>query len=112
MSRPEALGEREVAAFVAAHSSWRREAGHLVREVALPDYQHGVDLVVAQAALATSLDHHATITLGYRELRVELWTHDRDAITSLDLRFATTFDEIVAHATISSPGDSTAPSSA
>jgi pterin-4a-carbinolamine dehydratase len=52
--------------------------------------------VVAQAALATSLDHHATLTLGYDTLRVELWTHDRGAITELDVRFATAFDELVA----------------
>jgi pterin-4a-carbinolamine dehydratase len=95
VSRPEPLGASAVAAFVAA-TDWRLEGGHLVREVALPDYQHGVDLVVAQGALAASLDHHATLTLGYATLRVDLWTHDRGAITALDVRFATAFDELVA----------------
>ena len=95
MSRPDPLDAPAVAAFVAA-TAWRLEGGHLVREVALSDYQRGVDLVVAQAAFATSLDHHATLTLGYDTLRVELWTHDRGAITELDVRFATAFDELVA----------------
>ena len=95
MSRPDPLDAPAVATFVAT-TDWCLEGGHLVREVALPDYQRGVDLVVAQAGLAASLDHHATLTLGYDTLRVELWTHDRDAITELDLRFATAFDELVA----------------
>ncbi len=110
MSRPDPLDAAAVAAFVAA-TAWRLEGGHLVREVALPDYRRGVDLVAAQADLAASLDHHATLTLGYDTLRVELWTHDRDAITALDVRFATAFDELVAR-TITRPGGSTAPSSA
>ena len=101
MSRPEPLDADAVAALVAAHPSWRLEGGHLVREVTLPDYQHGVDLVVAQAALAASLDHHATLTLDYDRLRIELWTHDRGALTALDERFAAAFDELVARSAIS-----------
>ena len=54
------------------------------------------DTVLAHLdALATSLDHHAVVTLGYRSVRFELWTHDREAITSLDLDFAQGLDEIV-----------------
>jgi 4a-hydroxytetrahydrobiopterin dehydratase len=52
--------------------------------------------VQAQVALAERLDHHPDLTLGYRQLRVEVWTHDRAGVTQLDLDYAEGFDAIIA----------------
>ena len=82
--------------MLATHRAWRREGEHLVRVVALRSYQEGVDLVVAQAEVADRLDHHATLTLAYDELRFEVWTHDRGGITARDVEFADEVDRLVA----------------
>lgn len=84
--------------WLSRHEAWALVEGHLVREVRTSDYRRGADLVHDQVALAEGLDHHALITLGYRELRVELWTHDRQGITQLDLDYAEGFDAVVERA--------------
>ena len=95
MSRPGRLEREAVEAWLVEHPSWSLVDGHLVRTLATRDDQSALAIVVAQAALATSLDHHPVVTLGYRSVRFELWTHDRDALTRLDLDFAQGLDEIV-----------------
>lgn len=84
--------------WLSHHEAWALVEGHLVREVRTSDYRSGADLVHDQVALAEGLDHHALITLGYRELRVELWTHDCQGITQLDLDYAEGFDAVVERA--------------
>lgn len=96
MSRPNRLGGDEVARWLAQHPYWRLADGHLVRELVTRRYADAVEIVRAQLELAERLDHHALLCVGYRSLRVELWTHDRDALTALDLAYAEAFDELVA----------------
>ena len=95
MTRPARLEREALEAWLIEHRAWSLVDGHLVRTLATRDDQSALAIVVAQAALATSLDHHAVVTLGYRSVRFELWTHDRDALTRLDLDFAQGLDEIV-----------------
>ena len=84
--------------WLTRHRAWTLVEGHLVRELRTRDYSSAAALVHDQVALAEGLDHHAIITLGYCELRVELWTHDRGGITQLDLDYAEGFDELVERA--------------
>ncbi len=104
------LEEAAVDAWCAAHGEWHLEHGHLVRVVRLTSHRAAADVVVAQVAIADRLDHHAVVTLVDREVRVELWTHDRGGITELDLAFASDFDQVVG--ALSSPEGPTAPSTA
>ena len=96
MTRPPRLEEEVVAAWLASHGPWREEGGHLVREIVTTDYPSSVRILDAQVALAEGLDHHPIVTLGYRTLRFDLWTHDRDGLTQLDLDYAEGLDRIVA----------------
>jgi pterin-4a-carbinolamine dehydratase len=86
VSRPPLLDQGEVDEWLAKHSSWRMEDGHLVREIVTTDYPSSVRLLGAQIDLAETLDHHP----------IELWTHDRDGLTRLDLDYAQGLDEIIA----------------
>jgi 4a-hydroxytetrahydrobiopterin dehydratase len=67
----------------------------LIRYVRTTDYPSGARLIQAQVALAERLDHHPVVTFSYRRLRFELWTHDRDALTQLDLDYAEALDSII-----------------
>jgi 4a-hydroxytetrahydrobiopterin dehydratase len=96
VSRPALLDQAVVDEWLAKHPSWRIDEGHLVREIVTRDYPSSVRLLGAQIDLAETLDHHPIVTLGYRTLRFELWTHDRDGLTQLDLDYAGGLDEIIA----------------
>lgn len=95
MTRPSRLADEVVDGWIETHPRWRREGGHLLLEVKLRDYATGAEVIRAQVALAELLDHHPIVTFGYRELRFELWTHDRDGITELDLSYGEGLDELL-----------------
>lgn len=96
MSRPGILDAAVVDSWLEVHPAWRGESSRLVRDLVTLDYPSAVRLVDAQVDLAEALDHHALITLGYRSVRLELWTHDRGGVTQLDLDYAQAFDDLVA----------------
>jgi 4a-hydroxytetrahydrobiopterin dehydratase len=96
VTRPALLDGSVVAAWLGEHPRWRAQGERLVSELTTLDYPGAVRLVDAQVDLAEALDHHPIITLGYRTLRLELWTHDRGGITQLDLDYAQAFDDLVA----------------
>jgi len=96
LSRPPRLDTDVVRTWITAHPSWRVENGHLMREVATTDYPSAARIVQAQVALAERLDHHPVVTLGYRKVRFELWTHDQGGLTQLDLEYAEGLDELLA----------------
>ena len=95
MSRPSRLDDDVLNQWLVRHRAWRLHDAHLVRELRTTDYPSCVALVQAQVEIAERLDHHPIVTIGYREVRVELWTHDRGGLTQLDLDYAEAFDELV-----------------
>ena len=95
MSRPERLERHDVDAWLVEHPAWFLENNHLVRELKTVDYPSGVAVVAAQVDLAQRLDHHPIATVGYKEVRLLLWTHDRGGITKLDLEYADAFDQMI-----------------
>jgi 4a-hydroxytetrahydrobiopterin dehydratase len=95
LTRPSKLEDRVIQQWTAAHPQWDVEDSHLVRYVRTADYPSGARLIQAQVALAERLDHHPEVTFGYRRLRFEVWTHDRDALTQLDLDYAEGLDVII-----------------
>ena len=95
MTRPLVLDEGVVTDWLAAHPAWRRDEGHLVRELRTRCYAHCVDIVVAQARVAEELEHHPSITIGYCTVRVETWTHQPLGLTSLDFAYAAALEDVL-----------------
>jgi len=98
VKRPARLDQTILDEWLKRHVEWRLVEGHLVRELRTSDYASAAALVHDQVPLAERLDHHPILTLGYRDLRVELWTHDRGGITQLDLDYAEGFEPLARHA--------------
>jgi 4a-hydroxytetrahydrobiopterin dehydratase len=95
LTRPALLDTRVVEEWISVHSRWHVSEGHLVRHVRTTDYPSGARIIDAQVALAERLDHHPNVTFEYRRLRFEVWTHDRDGLTKLDLDYAEGLDELL-----------------
>jgi 4a-hydroxytetrahydrobiopterin dehydratase len=96
VSRPVRLEDSVIENWLEANPRWRREGDRLVLVVGTADYPGAVALLQAQIPLAQRLDHHPIATVGYRELRLELWTHDRGGITELDLEYGEEFETLLA----------------
>lgn len=95
MSRPRLLESEVLSEWLTSRPQWRIIDGHLVREILTVDYPSSVRILQAQVELAQRLDHHPIVQLGYCSARFELWTHDRDGLTQLDLDYAQGLDEII-----------------
>jgi 4a-hydroxytetrahydrobiopterin dehydratase len=91
VSRPELLTPAELDAWLGTHPSWRAQDAHLVARLDLP-YERGIEVLAATEPDVARLNHHPTVTLGYHEVTIELWTHDKGGVTSLDLTLAECFD--------------------
>jgi 4a-hydroxytetrahydrobiopterin dehydratase len=95
LSRPPRLDESVVGEWLAEHPTWHLDEGHLIRALHTVNYPSSVKIVDALVATAEALDHHPIITIGYRHLRFELWTHDQGGLTHLDLDYANAVDSLV-----------------
>jgi 4a-hydroxytetrahydrobiopterin dehydratase len=89
------LDDAVVGEWLTEHPGWRLEEGHLIRAFDTVDYASSVTLVQALVATAEELDHHPVITIGYRHLRFELWTHDQGGLTHSDLDYANGLDTLL-----------------
>ena len=87
MSRPVLLESKELTAWLATHPSWRCENDRLVATFVIT-FNHGLEVLLMVRDNIDEFDHHPRVTLEYRALTIELWTHDRGGITDLDLRIA------------------------
>jgi hypothetical protein len=79
VTRPDLVDAAALDEWLGAHHDWQLRDGHLVREV----------------EPAERLDHHPVVNVGYCQLRFELWTHDRDGVTQLDLDYAGVLEDVI-----------------
>jgi 4a-hydroxytetrahydrobiopterin dehydratase len=94
LTRPHLLEGSALGNWLIAHPTWQLRDAHLVREVRTIDYPSSIELLMALVEPAERLDHHPVVTVGYCQLRFELWTHDRGGVTQLDLDYAEALDDL------------------
>lgn len=94
MARPGKLEDADVAAWLAAHPGWLREADALVRSYELADFSAAVAFTVRLGFIAEKRDHHPDVLVGWGKARVLWTTHDAGGITSLDLELAEATDKL------------------
>lgn len=96
MTRPALLDAATLSSWLATSPDWTVVDGHLVGTFAI-GYTRATAVVSAILATVEELDHHPTVTLDYGTLRVEVWTHNRGGVTSLDLSLADAVNDAVAN---------------
>lgn len=94
MTRPQRLNDATVAQWVSEHGDWVVEEDRLIARFAI-SYNHGIEVLAMVRDNVDEYDHHPRVTLEYRLLTIELWTHDQGGITELDLALATLFSRAV-----------------
>lgn len=66
---------------------FRENVPFLYKTYSFNKYMGGVEFVNALANIAERMDHHPDLFLTYRKVAVEIFTHSKNSVTDLDLRF-------------------------
>jgi 4a-hydroxytetrahydrobiopterin dehydratase len=73
---------------------WERDGDHVVRTFEFESYLEGVGFAAGAGGLAEEAFHHPTLTVEWREVTVELTTHDAGGITAKDIDLAGRLNEL------------------
>lgn len=92
----EKLSESQIAARVEALKGWSRVGDMLVRSWQFASAHRALEFVTTVAKLCDQRGHHPDIVLSYREVRVELSTHQVGGVTDADFALASAIDAIPA----------------
>jgi 4a-hydroxytetrahydrobiopterin dehydratase len=75
-------------------NGWDRDDDHITRTYEFDSYLEGVGFAAGAGGLAEEAFHHPTLTVEWREVTVELTTHDAGGITAKDIDLAARLDEL------------------
>ena len=73
-------------------NKWIQKSGKLVKTFQFKDFKEALNFINRVGQKAELLNHHPKIINVYNSVTNELWTHDQNAITNLDFKFADEID--------------------
>ena len=76
------------------NNNWKEVDGKLVKEFKFKDFKEALLFINKVGDHAESINHHPKIINVYNSVIIELWTHDKDAITDLDYALSGLVDTI------------------
>ena len=82
-------------ALAKLNSHWSVDEGKLRRSVVLSNYIDGARALLSIAEIADAANHHPELGLGFKTLRIELYTHDARGLTNADFELAEQIDTII-----------------
>ena len=75
-------------------NNWKEINGKLTKEFKFKDFKEALVFINKVGDHAESINHHPKIINVYNSVIIELWTHDKDAITDLDYALSGLIDTI------------------
>ncbi len=75
---------------------WNTIDGKLTREWTFKDFSEAFAFMTRVALLAEKSDHHPAWSNVYNKLTIQLWSHDKQAITDRDHAMAKAIDALEA----------------
>lgn len=87
MERRKLSGE-EIEEALNELTGWALQNGRLHKEFQFESFAAAMGWMVSLAIHADKLDHHPNWSNVYNKVTVDLWTHDMDALSTLDLILA------------------------
>ena len=89
---PPRLSESEIQA--ALPSEWSFAHSRISRTFRFVDFPAALAFMVRVGFTCEAMNHHPNWSNVYATLKVELWTHDADGITRLDIDLATHMNDV------------------
>ncbi|HMF38689.1 MAG TPA: 4a-hydroxytetrahydrobiopterin dehydratase [Isosphaeraceae bacterium] len=78
------LSEAEIHEKLPAAKGWERHGDMLVRTWQFPSFRRAIEFVNHVSALIEKTDHYPDIHVSFRNVRVEMSTHDVGGLTERD----------------------------
>ena len=75
-------------------NNWKEINGKLTKEFKFKNFKEALAFINKVGDQAENINHHPKITNVYSSVIIELWTHDKDAITDLDYALSGLIDTI------------------
>lgn len=88
------LIESEILEKLQGARSWQRHGDMLVRTWQFPSFRRAIDFVNQVAGLVDQGDRYPDIQVNFRNVRLELSTHDVGGLTEEDFALAARIDAI------------------
>jgi len=77
--------------------NWEESNGKLVRNVKCHDFKEALALLNKIAVIAETMNHHPDLKIySYKFLRIEIYSHDSNSITSRDHELSRKIDHVFA----------------
>jgi 4a-hydroxytetrahydrobiopterin dehydratase len=88
------LTDNEIAAALADLPRWEQTGNKLQRTYKFKNFVAALGWMVQAGMEAEKMDHHPNWSNVWNTVEVTLWTHEKDAITNLDIQLATKMEEL------------------
>lgn len=82
------LSDTDLQQALATLPGWTVEDGNVTREFKFKDFVGALGFIAQVGALQEQMDHHATITNTYADVKLALSTHSEGGITEKDIELA------------------------
>ncbi len=94
MARINKATEEQIEAFISQFSSWTVENNKLHREYVFGNFVQAFGFMTEIALIAERTEHHPEWFNVYKNVVVDLTTHEADGITERDFNLAKNMEEI------------------
>lgn len=88
------LNEVQIEDALTEIDGWEFKGNRLERVIKTSSFVNGVELIKEITPAAEELNHHPDVFLAYSKVKVQLWTHEVNGITQLDVELAQRINEI------------------
>ena len=89
------LTEGEITPLLSQLEGWQVvEAHHLSKEFQFPNFVKALDFVNRVGELAESVGHHPDLHLAWGKVRMEIWTHKINGLSTSDFIFSAKADQL------------------
>ncbi len=88
------LSEAEILERLPKAKDWERHGDMLVRSWQFPSFRRAMEFVNHVAAISDKADHHPDMIVSYRNVRMEVSTHDAGGLTDRDFTLATLINDV------------------
>ena len=88
------LSEAEILERLPKAKDWERHGDMLVRSWQFPSFRRAMEFVNQVAAISEKADHHPDMIVSYRNVRMELSTHDAGGLTERDFTLAAQINDV------------------
>lgn len=88
------LSEAEILSKLSDAKGWERHGDMLVKTWQFSSFRRAIEFVNSAAERMTERDHHPTLVISYRDVRVEMCTRDEGGLTEKDFELIRDIDAI------------------